>query len=81
MIELLVRVVVGRLEKHLLRLLGQLVLLVQLDAILNQFYITLLLTQFARLDGLLFGLFRGLEIHLCLQISRGVAAADTFGLS
>ena len=27
-IELLVRVVVGRLEKHLLRLLGQLVLLV-----------------------------------------------------
>ena len=81
MIELLVGVIVGRLEEHFLRLLSQLVLFIKLDAILYQLDVTLLLTQLASLDGLLFDLFCGLEINLCLQVSCRVVSANTLRLS
>ena len=68
-VELLIGVDVGSLKEHLLRLLGQLVLLVHLNAILQSFNITLLRTKMTLLNLLLFSLVSSLEVHLGLQIA------------
>ena len=77
-VELLVGVVIRRLEQHLLRLLGQLVLLVQLDTVLHSLNVALLCAQVTLLNHLLFNLFGSLEVNLGLQVASGVVAAYTF---
>ena len=68
-VELLVGVVIRRLEQHLLRLLGQLVLLVQLDTVLHSLNVALLCAQVTLLNRLLFNLFGSLEVNLGLQVA------------
>lgn len=78
MVELLVGVVISRLEQHLLRLLGHLVLLVQLDTVLQSLNVALLGAQVAILNRLLFSLVSSLEVNLGLQVASGVVATHTF---
>ena len=80
MVQLLVGVVVGRLEEHLLRLLGQLVLLVQLNPVLQLVDIFLLGAHFTLLNRLLLRFVCSLEVYLRLQVARRIATTDSLGL-
>ena len=74
MVDLLVRVVVGRLVEHLLRLFGQLVLVVQLDPRLQPFNVGLLRAHIAVDQSLLPGLVFGLEVESLLEGAVGTCA-------
>lgn len=76
-IQLFIGVVVGGLNQHLLRLLRQLVLLVQLNAILETLHVPLLGSEIARGNSLLLDFVFCLEISLGLDVAVGASQSDT----
>ena len=70
-VQLLVSIVVGCLDEHLLGLSGQLVLIVHLDASLQLFVVALLGPNMAILDRLFLLLIGLLIVSLSLQVALG----------